>query len=341
MTMAIRACLVAVVMAFLGGTPLLAQTGSVAPTPEVLKELAPSGRLRAAINLGNAVLAQGTVQEPRGITVDLAREMARRIGLPLDLVPFDAAGKVFDALKAGAWDVAFIAIEPARAAEIEFSSPYVLIEGTYMVRNDSPLKVIGDVDKPGIRIAVGRGSAYDLFLTRTLKAAELVRYERRLLLHGGDVPGGQDGRRRRREAAARAVRHSGRWPARHGRPLPGDPPGDGRAERAARCGSLRPQLRRGRQGVGLRQGGPRPQRSDGGRRRAEGVGRALTLQRASSALSSAFAQHAFDHIRPDGLGRLEFVLREIADAVGLAIFSSSDPVSPGHLFPVKVGCCRL
>lgn len=173
--MRIRACLAAIVIAFSAGTPLLAQTGNAAPAPDVLKELAPSGRLRAAINLGNAVLAQGTPQELRGITVDLSRELARRTGLPLDLVPFDAAGKVFDALKAGAWDVAFIAIEPARATEIEFSPPYVLIEGTYMVRSDSPLKVIEDVDKAGIKIAVGRGSAYDLFLTRTLKAAELVR----------------------------------------------------------------------------------------------------------------------------------------------------------------------
>lgn len=175
MTPWIRACLVAIAMMATAGGPLLAQTGGATPSPEALRELAPSGRLRAAINLGNAVLAQGTLQEPRGITVDLARELARRIGLPLDLVTFDAAGKVFDALKIGAWDVAFIAIEPARAAEIEFSPPYVLIEGTYMVREGSPLKAIEDVDKAGVRIAVGRGSAYDLYLTRTLKAAELLR----------------------------------------------------------------------------------------------------------------------------------------------------------------------
>jgi len=171
----IRATLAAIGMAVLAGTPLMAQAINAPVSPEALKELAPSGRLRAAINLGNAVLAQGTPEEPRGITVDLSRELARRLGVPLDLVPFDAAGKVFDALKAGAWDVAFIAIEPARAAEIEFSPPYVLIEGTYMVRTDSPLKVIEDVDRAGIKISVGRGSAYDLFLTRTLKAAELVR----------------------------------------------------------------------------------------------------------------------------------------------------------------------
>src|SRR5262249_40094085 len=92
-----------------------------------------------------------------------------------ELVPFEAAGKVFEALKTGAWDIAFLAIEPVRAAEIDFTPPYVLIEGTYMVPVDSPMKVIADVDKPGIRIAVGRGSAYDLFLTGRIKNATLVR----------------------------------------------------------------------------------------------------------------------------------------------------------------------
>jgi polar amino acid transport system substrate-binding protein len=142
---------------------------------EIVKELAPTGKLRAAINLGNGVLAQGTPQEPRGLSVDLSRELARRAGLPLELVPFEAAGKVFEALKAGSWDVAFMAREPARAAEVDFTAPYVLIEGTYMVRKESPLKAIADVDRPGVRIAVGRGSAYDLFLTRTIKDATLVR----------------------------------------------------------------------------------------------------------------------------------------------------------------------
>src|SRR5438067_9755279 len=91
---------------------------------DVIKQLAPSGKLRVAINLGNPVLAQGTPDAPRGVTVDLARELARRTGLALELVPFAAAGKVFEALKArgaggtGTWDVAFLAIEPVRAAEI-------------------------------------------------------------------------------------------------------------------------------------------------------------------------------------------------------------------------------
>jgi len=143
----------------------------------VLKDLAPTGKLRAAINLGNSVLAQKDEVSglPKGITPDLANELGKRLGVPVELVTFDAAGKVFDAVKTGAWDIAFVAIEPVRATEIEFSAAYVIIEGTYMVRQDSPLKVIADVDRPGVRIAVGLKSAYDLYLTRTIKNATVVR----------------------------------------------------------------------------------------------------------------------------------------------------------------------
>jgi len=161
---------------------LLALAGSAvaqdAP-PDALKDLAPTGKLRAAINLGNGVLAQKdpASSEPKGITPDLARELAKRLGVPLEMVIFESAGKVFDGAKTGAWDVAFIAIEPVRAAEIEFTAPYVIIEGTYMVPMNSPLKTVTDVDRPGVRIAVGRGAAYDLYLTRTLKDATLVRAE--------------------------------------------------------------------------------------------------------------------------------------------------------------------
>jgi polar amino acid transport system substrate-binding protein len=144
---------------------------------DVLKDFAPTGKLRAALNLSNIVLVQkdAATGEPKGITPELARELAKRLGLELEFVQFTAAGKVTDALKSGVWDVAFLAIEPARAAEIDFSAPYVLIEGTYMVLQDSPLKSIADVDRAGARIAVGMGSAYDLFLTRSLKHATLVR----------------------------------------------------------------------------------------------------------------------------------------------------------------------
>jgi polar amino acid transport system substrate-binding protein len=143
--------------------------------PEVVKEIAPTGKLRAAINLGNAVLAQKGADGPKGVSVDLSRELARRLGVPIEITTFEAAGKVFEGIKAGTVDLAFIAIEPVRAAEIEFSSPYVLIEGGYMVAKDSPLKAIEDVDRPGIKIAVGLNSAYDLFLTRTIKNAQVVR----------------------------------------------------------------------------------------------------------------------------------------------------------------------
>jgi len=145
--------------------------------PGARSELAPTGKLRAAINFGNPVLAQKDQAsgEPRGVSVDLARELGRRLGVPVELVTFDAAGKVFDALKTGAWDIAFLAIDPVRAAEIVFTAPYVVIEATYLVPTDSPLRTIQDVDRDGVRVAVGNKSAYDLYLTRTLKRAQLVR----------------------------------------------------------------------------------------------------------------------------------------------------------------------
>jgi polar amino acid transport system substrate-binding protein len=147
-----------------------------AAPPDVLTDLAPTGKLRATINFGNGVLAQkGPAGEPKGITPDLATALAKRLGVQVEFVPYEAAGKVFEGAKAGAWDVGFIAIEPVRAADIQFTAPYVIIDGTYMVRTDSPLKEVADVDKPGIRIAVGLGSAYDLYLTRTIKNATLVR----------------------------------------------------------------------------------------------------------------------------------------------------------------------
>jgi len=145
-------------------------------TPEVLKDLAPTGKLRAAINYGNGVLAQkGADGEPRGVSADLSRELAKRLGAPLEFVTFTAAGKAFEAARDGKVDVLFIAIEPVRAAEVEFSPPYVLIEGAYLVAKDSPLREPSDLDKPGMRISVGENSAYDLYLKRTLKHATLVR----------------------------------------------------------------------------------------------------------------------------------------------------------------------
>ncbi len=133
------------------------------------RDLAPTGKLRAAINLGNSVLAQKdeATGQPKGITPDLARELGRRLGVPVEFVVFDAAGKVFDAGKTGAWDIAFIAIEPVRAAEIDSPRPTSSSKAPTWCRKNLPLKVIADVDRPGVRIAVGLKSAYDLYLTRT------------------------------------------------------------------------------------------------------------------------------------------------------------------------------
>jgi polar amino acid transport system substrate-binding protein len=144
---------------------------------DVITDLAPTGRLRAAINFGNPVLAQRdpATGAPRGVSAELARALSRRLGVPVDFVPFEAAGKVFEALKTGAWDVAFLAIDPIRAAEIDFTAPYVVIEGTYLVRANSPLQTVDDVDHAGVRIAAAQGSAYELFLTRALKHAQLMR----------------------------------------------------------------------------------------------------------------------------------------------------------------------
>ena len=124
---------------------------------EAVRELAPNGKLRAAINYGNPVLAQrdSATGQPRGISADLARELGKRLGVPVEFVTFDAAGKVFDAMGSGVWDVAFLAIEPVRSAQIDFTAPYVIIEGVYVVPVNSPLRSVGDVDREGVRIAVG------------------------------------------------------------------------------------------------------------------------------------------------------------------------------------------
>ncbi|WP_256734849.1 ABC transporter substrate-binding protein [Variovorax sp. dw_954] len=146
------------------------------PRAGAIVELGSTGTLRAAINLGNPILAnRGADGAPRGVSVDLAREAARRLGLAVELVQFNSAGSVVDAVRARTVDLAFVAIDPVRAADMEYTAPYVIIEGAYLVRNDSPLRRNEDVDRAGTRIAVGRGSAYDLFLTREIKSATLVR----------------------------------------------------------------------------------------------------------------------------------------------------------------------
>ncbi|HTI67338.1 MAG TPA: transporter substrate-binding domain-containing protein [Caulobacteraceae bacterium] len=144
--------------------------------PAVVAELAPSGRLRAAINLANVVLAQrDPVAGAKGVSVDLARELGRRLGTPVDLITYEEAGKVIPAQGADHWDVAFLAVDPERAAVVSFTAPYVYIDGTYMVREGSPFHAVADVDAAGVKVAVAQGAAYDLALTRQLKHATLVR----------------------------------------------------------------------------------------------------------------------------------------------------------------------
>jgi polar amino acid transport system substrate-binding protein len=145
-------------------------------TPSLHSDLAPTGKLRVGINYGNAILAtkDPVTGEPSGVAPDLARELGKRTGLPIEFVTFEAAGKMFEAVKSGAWDVAFLAIDPMRAGEIDYTAPYIEIEGTYLVPSGTPYVSPGEVDRAGVRIAVSSNSAYDLFLRRALKHAELV-----------------------------------------------------------------------------------------------------------------------------------------------------------------------
>ena len=142
---------------------------------EIVTDLAPAGTLRTGLNLGNPVLVQGTEAAPRGVTVDIAHEIASRLGVDVEFRSFAAARDSFDAVVSGQSDIAFLAIEPARAERLAVTAPYVLIEGVYAVPQDSALLTVADVDRPGVRVGVKQGSAYDLFLTRTLKHASVVR----------------------------------------------------------------------------------------------------------------------------------------------------------------------
>jgi polar amino acid transport system substrate-binding protein len=165
--------------AFLGLAALLAKPGARAQpvSADIASSLAPGGRLRVAINYGNAVLAQRNPDTGKlsGVSVDIAEELGRRLALPVVLVPFDAAGKVSAAAAKDVWDVAFLAGDPERARDIAFTAPYVVINGTYVVRKDSTFATPDQIDRDGVRIAVSGESIYDLFLTRTLKHAKIVR----------------------------------------------------------------------------------------------------------------------------------------------------------------------
>jgi polar amino acid transport system substrate-binding protein len=143
----------------------------------VISELAPSGVLRAGINLSNFLLvsSKGPAGEPQGVAPDMAREIAARLGVPVEYVPFARPGELADAAGRNVWDIGLIAAEPARAEVIAFTAAYAEIEATYLVPAGSPLATIADVDRPGVRIAISARSAYDLWLSRHLVHAELVR----------------------------------------------------------------------------------------------------------------------------------------------------------------------
>jgi polar amino acid transport system substrate-binding protein len=144
---------------------------------QIVAELARTGVLRAGINLSNGLLVTGMSQSgnPQGVAPDMAAEIARRLAVPVAYVKFDRPSKLADAAGTDAWDIGLIGAEPARAEKIAFTPAYCEIEATYLVRESSPLRSVADVDRPGSRIAVRAGSAYDLWLTRNLKHATLVR----------------------------------------------------------------------------------------------------------------------------------------------------------------------
>ena len=145
--------------------------------PALVSAFAPGGTLRASINVGNPILARMDAAggEPAGVSVDLAREFARRLGVPLELAVFEKAAASVDAVRSERADLGFFAIDPARSEGLQFTAPYVLIEGSYLVPQASAVTENAQVDRPGQRISVGSGSAYDLFLTRELGHAEIVR----------------------------------------------------------------------------------------------------------------------------------------------------------------------
>lgn len=140
-------------------------------------EMAPTGTLRAGINMANFLLVTGRRDDgaPQGVAPDMANAVAERLGVAVAYVPYETPGQLADDAMNGVWDIGLIGAEPARAEHIAFSAAYMEIEATYLVPAGSPLQAIADVDRPGIRIAVAARSAYDLYLTRNIQHAELVR----------------------------------------------------------------------------------------------------------------------------------------------------------------------
>lgn len=182
------------------------------PTPETtaLRGLVRHGALRVAINLGNPVLAQRDPETGAlgGVSVALARELARRLACRLELKPYDAAGEVTADRRRDGWDIAFLAVDPQRAAEIAFTPPYVTIEGVCLVAPGVEGDSLEALDRPGVRIAVGRGAAYELYLGRTVARAELVRFDTSAAALAGFVEQGLEAAAGvRQPVAAFAARH--------------------------------------------------------------------------------------------------------------------------------------
>jgi polar amino acid transport system substrate-binding protein len=168
-----------IALALAGAALMTACASAPAPSPAARADLAPTGKLRAGINYGNFILAQkdAATGDSRGPAVDLARELGRRLGVPVELVPYTSVGTMVDGAKAGAWDIAFLGSDPARAGEIDFTAAYLELEATYLVPAGSRLGTIADVDQDGVRVAAPARANYELYLSRSLQRANLVRAE--------------------------------------------------------------------------------------------------------------------------------------------------------------------
>jgi polar amino acid transport system substrate-binding protein len=162
-------------------------------TPSLVRQFAPTGVLRASLNMGNPVLAHSRTssEKPAGVSIDLARELARELGVEPGFLQFDTAAKSVEALGGEAADVGFMAIDPLRANSIQFTAAYVQIEGAYLVRQDSPITANEQVDQPGTSIVVGAGSAYALYLARAIKNATLLQVPTSEAVVAAMLEGGQ------------------------------------------------------------------------------------------------------------------------------------------------------
>ena len=168
-----RALIILTLLTFLSIEHPMAHTPA---SPIVKSELAPTGKIRASINVGNPILAKRDDEhsKPYGVSIDLATNLAQELGLELELVVFDSAGKSVDAVTNKKADIGFFAIDPVRGKEITFTNAYIVIEGAYVVPNNSSIQTNDEVDQTKNRIVVGKGSAYDLYLTREIKHAQIV-----------------------------------------------------------------------------------------------------------------------------------------------------------------------